>query len=128
MWEEVAECSSAVGRTGKVREVVTERLERGAATPTLLCVLGDVTRDPEDYRRAWHMSEGRCGRAQRSLGYYHLRRKEVGCFYSEIFSSFSLFLLPQYKECIPAFQLSLKINSLQVSLRTPASCDLTSVM
>ena len=89
MWEEVAECSSAVGRTGRVREVVTERLERGAATPTLLCVLGDVTRDPEDYRRAWHMSEGRCGRAQRSLGYYHLRRKEVRHFYSEIFS-FSL--------------------------------------
>jgi tetratricopeptide (TPR) repeat protein len=103
MWEEVAECSSAVGRTGKVREVVTERLERGAATPTLLCVLGDVTRDPEDYRRAWHMSEGRCGRAQRSLGYYHLRRKE-------------------YKECIPAFQLSLKINSLQEKVWFSLGC------
>ncbi|CAI8052814.1 Tetratricopeptide repeat protein 27 [Geodia barretti] len=103
MWEEVAECSSAVGRTGRVREVVTERLERGAATPTLLCVLGDVTRDPEDYRRAWHMSEGRCGRAQRSLGYYHLRRKE-------------------YKECIPAFQLSLKINSLQEKVWFSLGC------
>ena len=80
MWEEVAECSSAVGRTGRVREVVSERLERGVATPTLLCVLGDVTRDPEDYRRAWQMSGERCGRAQRSLGYYHLQRKEVDSF------------------------------------------------
>ena len=77
MWEEVAECSSAVGRGGRVREVVRERMERGEATPTLLCVLGDVMRDPGDYRRAWEMSGGRCGRAQRSLGFYHLRRQEV---------------------------------------------------
>ena len=77
MWEEVAECSSVSGRGGKVREVARERLEKGQATPTLLCVLGDVTRNPEDYRQAWEMSGGRCGRAQRSLGLYHLRRKEV---------------------------------------------------
>ena len=77
MWEEVAECSSTIGRGGRVREVVKERLERGEVTPTLLCVLGDVTRDPQDYIRAWEMSGKRCGRAQRSLGLYHLRRKEV---------------------------------------------------
>ena len=65
------------GGERRVREVVRERLERGGATPTLLCVLGDVTRDPQDYLRAWEMSGGRCGRAQRSLGLYHLRRKEV---------------------------------------------------
>ena len=29
-----------------------------------------------------------------------------------------LYFCPQYKECIPAFQLSLKINSLQVNPRS----------
>lgn len=92
MWEEVAECSSVSGRGGKVREVVRKRLEKGQATPTLLCVLGDVTRNPEDYRQAWEMSGGRCGRAQRSLGLYHLRRKEV--------SSLSLSLSLQCKHTL----------------------------
>ena len=85
MWEEVAECSGAVGRVGRVRDVVREREEAGKATPTLLCVLGDVTRDPDQYRRAWDMSGGRCGRAERSLGLYHLRRKEVGLEFSTSF-------------------------------------------
>ena len=116
MWEEVAECSGAVGRVGRVRELVRERLERGGATPTLLCVLGDVTRDPEDYRRAWEMSGGRCGRAQRSLGFHHLRRKEVGLPPSLCVCELKSFLVLQFKECITPFQLSLKINSIQVNL------------
>ena len=77
MWEEMVECCSAAGRTGEVEEVVRRRLEQGQATPILLCVLGDVTVDPENYLKAWKMSGGKCGRAQRSLGFYHLRRKEV---------------------------------------------------
>lgn len=76
-WEEVVECYKAAGRGGKAEEVVRGRMERGVATPTLLCLLGDVTQNPEHYCRAWEMSEGKCGRAQRSLGLYHLRRKEV---------------------------------------------------
>lgn len=130
MWEEVAECSSAIGRGGRVREVVKERLERGEVTPTLLCVLGDVTRDPQDYIRAWEMSGKRCGRAQRSLGLYHLRRKEVTfTFFLHTSNNLHLYthaythtiMHQQYKECIPAFELSLKINSLQVWYRV--SCD-----
>ena len=77
MWEEVAECSSALGRSGRVKELVKNREVAGLATPTLLCVLGDVSKDPTHYKRAWQLSGGRCGRAQRSLGLYHLRRKEV---------------------------------------------------
>ena len=77
-WEEVVECYKAAGRGGKAEGVVRGRMERGVATPTLMCLLGDVTQDPQHYRKAWEMSGGKCGRAQRSLGLYHLRRKEVG--------------------------------------------------
>ena len=115
MWEEVAECSSAAGRGGRVREVVRERLERGDATPNLLCVLGDVTRDPEHYRRAWEMSGGRCGRAQRCLGLYHLRRNEV----SPSPSSLSLSLLPALPPSPPSLPLPLSLSLLLYLLPLP---------
>ena len=42
LWEEVATCYQAAGRRGRAEEVVRERL-REHETPTLWCILGDVT-------------------------------------------------------------------------------------
>lgn len=42
LWEEVAACYQAAGRKGRAEEVVRERLEE-QETPTLWCILGDVT-------------------------------------------------------------------------------------
>jgi tetratricopeptide (TPR) repeat protein len=44
--------------------------------PRLLCILGDIENDPEHYRKAWEISQRRFARAQKSLGEYHLQRKE----------------------------------------------------
>ena len=43
MWEEMAECLQAVGRTGKAEEVLRQQLAI-EETPTLWCLLGDVTK------------------------------------------------------------------------------------
>ena len=43
MWEEMAECLQSVGRTGRAEEVLRQQLAV-SETPTLWCLLGDVTK------------------------------------------------------------------------------------
>ncbi|EGX42920.1 hypothetical protein AOL_s00215g869 [Orbilia oligospora ATCC 24927] len=61
--------------------------------PRLWCILGELEKNPEHFKKAWEVSGRRYARAQRSLGVYHLRRKE-------------------YSEAIVAYKLSLKCNPL----------------
>ncbi|KAK6506650.1 hypothetical protein TWF481_005109 [Arthrobotrys musiformis] len=61
--------------------------------PRLWCILGELEKNPAHFRRSWEISKHRYARAQRSLGVYHLRRKE-------------------YDEAITAYKLSLKCNAL----------------
>lgn len=61
--------------------------------PRLWCILGELEKNPEHFKKAWEVSGKRYARAQRSLGVYHLRRKE-------------------YSEAIVAYKLSLKCNPL----------------
>lgn len=98
LWEDVVTCYQAIGRKGRAEEIVREKLKENE-TPAMLCILGDLTNDPEWYRRAWTVSNDRCARAQRSLGLYHLRREE-------------------YSECIDSLQLSLSCNGMQVHTHT----------
>ena len=60
------------------------------------CLLGDITEDPQYYLNAWELSTHRSARAQRSLGLYYLKRE-------------------QYDKSVESLQLSLQVNSLQVS-------------
>lgn len=43
MWQEMAECLVAVGRMGRAKEVLHQQLAL-SETPTLWCLLGDVTK------------------------------------------------------------------------------------
>ncbi|KAK6521862.1 hypothetical protein TWF506_002065 [Arthrobotrys conoides] len=61
--------------------------------PRLWCILGELEKNPEHFKKAWEVSGRRYARAQRSLGVYHLRRKE-------------------YSEAIVAYKMSLKCNPL----------------
>ena len=40
----------------------------------MLCILGDITSEPDCYERAWKLSRNRFGRAKRSLGLYYFRK------------------------------------------------------
>ena len=96
LWEDIITCYQATGRKGRAEEIVREKLQE-KETPTMLCLLGDLTNDPQHYRRAWEVSNNHSARAQRALGLYHLRREE-------------------YHECIESLQLSLKVNAMQVGV------------
>ena len=41
MWEEMAECLQAVGRTGRAEEILRQQIALNE-TPTLWCLLGDT--------------------------------------------------------------------------------------
>ena len=79
-----------------------------------------LNQDEEHYRKAWDVSGHRSARAQRSLGYLYLRDKKVNigarnwCPFKHFEFCEFFFVIFQFEECIPCFQKSLEINSLQV--------------
>lgn len=48
-----------------------------AETPRLLCILGDIQQEPKYYVLAWDVSEQRYARAQRSLGKFYLKNRDL---------------------------------------------------
>ena len=48
-----------------------------ADAPRLFCILGDLEKEPTHYERAWHISNNRYARAQRSLGKHYLSTKQL---------------------------------------------------
>ncbi|XP_064398151.1 tetratricopeptide repeat protein 27-like isoform X2 [Halichondria panicea] len=107
LWEDIITCYQATGRKGRAEEIVREKLQE-KETPTMLCLLGDLTNDPQHYKRAWEVSNNHSARAQRALGLYHLRREE-------------------YHECIESLQLSLKVNAMQDGLWFSLGCAASKV-
>jgi len=60
----------------QAEKLIQEQLAENE-TATLLCYLGDVTGDPEHYRRAWEVSGQRNARSQRSLAYFYFNKAQV---------------------------------------------------
>lgn len=97
-WDELVDCHRLIGDIGAAEELVRGQLasleeaegdtsggvaatgrassDRSSRRPRLLCVLGDVTRNPALYEKAWIESGKRCGRAKRSLGRFAVERGE----------------------------------------------------
>lgn len=103
-WEYVIACYAGLGRHGKAEEVIRAQLEI-EETANLYCHLGDACIDKQYYEKAWDFSKGKSSRAQRSLGTWHLNRKE-------------------YKECSEAFQKTLQLNPLQPHIWFNYGCSL----
>jgi tetratricopeptide (TPR) repeat protein len=86
MWPEVALCLSATENEPKAREVVQNQLFESGSTkervpppsqaPRLWCILGDIDECPDHYEKAWKVSGKHYARAMRSLGRYHIARRE----------------------------------------------------
>lgn len=96
MWDEVIACYNFLKLRHKAAEIIHEQMKKGE-TVKLLCYLGDAIDDVSCYERAWELSNHRSAQAQRHWGMYYLHKK-------------------MYKECIEHFNLSLNINSLQITL------------
>lgn len=71
MWEEIIHCHMAMENEKRAQRVVEERLEVDPNSPMLLCLYGDITKDPAHYEKAWEVSNNRFARAKRSLGSYY---------------------------------------------------------
>ncbi|KAG7307419.1 hypothetical protein JYU34_007608 [Plutella xylostella] len=93
LWEDVIVCYTMLQLRHKAAEVIQQQIDI-KPTVKLYCLLGDATDDITCYERAWQFSNHRSSRAQRHWGNYLFDRK-------------------QYTECIPHFQKSLEINSIQ---------------
>ena len=99
MWAEAALCWAATDREDKARKVIRRQLympSKSDATdedaeeylgkeldplpadaPRLFCILGDVEKQPEHYKKAWEVSKNRFARAQRSLGKHYVQIQEL---------------------------------------------------
>jgi len=103
MWEEVIKCYQQMGKTDKAESVVRAQLAV-AHSPSLLCCLGDVTREPRHYLQAWEMSGQRSARAMRGLAYVYFNQG-------------------QYQKSMECFATSLDINSLQIPVWFTYGCS-----
>ncbi|XP_014674585.1 PREDICTED: tetratricopeptide repeat protein 27-like isoform X2 [Priapulus caudatus] len=103
LWDDVIACLQQLGRREQAEKIVRKQLAEDE-TPMLWCILGDLTRDAQYYDKAWEMSGHRSARAQRSLGFLHLAKKE-------------------YADCVPCFQKSVEVNPLQSSVWFSLGCS-----
>ncbi|XP_033115821.1 tetratricopeptide repeat protein 27-like [Anneissia japonica] len=93
LWEDAVHCYQRLDKLDKAERLIQEQLSI-KETPLMLCLLGEVTRKPEYYLKAWEVSNQTSARAQRSLGRLYLDEKK-------------------YEESIQCFEKSLERNSLQ---------------
>ena len=59
------------GRISMAEELANERISLCANQPTILCLLGDIKKEPSYYTQAWEVSSQTCARAMRSLARSH---------------------------------------------------------
>uniref|UniRef100_A0A2C9KKU8 Uncharacterized protein n=1 Tax=Biomphalaria glabrata TaxID=6526 RepID=A0A2C9KKU8_BIOGL len=102
LWEDVIACYQKMGKSDRAETLIKERLAI-EETPSLLCYLGDITRDIQHYQRAWELSNHKSARAKRCMGYIYFQEEK-------------------YEQAIESFAVSLKINSLQIPVWFTYGC------
>ncbi|KAL0842398.1 hypothetical protein ABMA28_014511 [Loxostege sticticalis] len=96
LWEDVIVCYTMLQLRHKAAEVIKQQIEINP-TVKLYCLLGDATDDVSCYEKAWDFSNHKSSRAQRHWGNF-------------------LFDHKRYNECIPHYETSVSINSIQESV------------
>lgn len=74
-FEQIVRCYQMQELPHKAEEMVREQLKQGK-TAKLLVLLGDVTRDIEQYKEAWTLSEFKSIDSQIRLGSYYFKREQ----------------------------------------------------
>ena len=93
LWEDVISCHQALSQEKKAEEILNKLLEENPESPKFWCILGDIKKDPEMWKKSWTISGNRYARSMRALAAYHFKRQE-------------------YQESIDAYELALAINPL----------------
>ncbi|XP_063359197.1 tetratricopeptide repeat protein 27 [Cydia amplana] len=96
LWEDVIVCYTMLQLRHKAAEVIQQQIDI-QPTVKLYCLLGDATDDVSWFEKAWEFSGHRSSRAQRHWGNFLFRHNK-------------------YQECIPHFDMSVQINSIQESV------------
>ncbi|GFE53809.1 tetratricopeptide repeat-containing protein, putative [Babesia ovis] len=89
MWEDAIQCLIIVGRKNDAKDLVMQHLNT-APTPLLWCFLGDIEGDISHYKTAWELSNGRCARAQRTLGSYYFNKGDLAAAISSLESALAI--------------------------------------
>ncbi|KAJ8725891.1 hypothetical protein PYW08_004074 [Mythimna loreyi] len=93
LWEDVIVCYTTLQLRHKAAEVIQQQIDINP-TVKLYCLLGDATDEIKWYEKAWEFSNYKSSRAQRHWGNFLYEHKE-------------------YEQCIPHFEKSVEINSIQ---------------
>lgn len=93
LWEDVIVCYTTLQLRHKAAEVIQQQIDINP-TVKLYCLLGDATDDVKCYEKAWEFSNHKSSRAQRHWGNFLFDHKE-------------------YEQCIPHYEKSVEINSIQ---------------
>ncbi|XP_013146407.1 PREDICTED: tetratricopeptide repeat protein 27 [Papilio polytes] len=96
LWEDVVLCYTLLQLRHKAAEVIQQQIDI-KPTVKLYCLLGDATDDVSCYEKAWEFSNHKSSRAQRHWGNFLFNQKK-------------------YEECIPHYEKSVEINSIQESV------------
>jgi hypothetical protein len=80
MWDDVVSCYQMLEKEKEAEAVVRRQLELNPRSPKLICLLGDIKKDPKYYEEAWALSDGHYARAMRSLGAWYFKFEKV-CFF-----------------------------------------------
>ena len=76
LFEEAIECKAMAGNHDQAVDLLKKMPESIANSPKMLCVLGDIYKDPKYYLKAWEESSCRSVRAQKSLARHYFSRKQ----------------------------------------------------
>lgn len=95
-WEKVIRCYSILDLRQKATEIIQQEISKKPSA-LLYCLLGDATDNPTYYEQSWLFSNKTSAKAQAHWGHYFFNRK-------------------QYAEAIEHYEISLKVNSLQLSV------------
>ncbi|CAH0406298.1 unnamed protein product [Chilo suppressalis] len=96
LWEDIIVCYTMLQLRHKAAEIIQQQIDI-KPTVKLYCLLGDATDDITCYEKAWEFSNHKSSRAQRHWGNF-------------------LFDHKKYEECIPHYEQSVEINSIQESV------------